>query len=149
MTGAKIPDELDRLLIDQLPDAIIFSDVEGVIRTWNAAAERIFGFSADEAIGESLDIIIPERFRDAHWKGFDRALADKKSKYVGQSMPTRSARQDGTNIVVELSFGVVVTNGEAVGAIATGRDITERFEKERADRKRLQELEAAQKAAQP
>ena len=134
---------LDASLIAQLPDAMIYSDATGTIRVWNAAAERIFGFTQSEAIGANLDIIIPERFRDAHWRGFERALGDKRSKYVGQSLPTRSQHKDGTGIVVELSFAIVVVDDEAVGALAIARDITERFEKERADRKRLQELETA------
>lgn len=129
-------------LVEQLPDAIIFSDVEGTIHVWNAAAERIFGFSRDEALGANLDIIIPERFREAHWRGFERALADKKTKYVGRSLPTRSHRKDGTQIVIEMSFAIVLADGNAIGALATARDITERFEKERADRKRLEALEA-------
>ena len=137
-------DKLTEALVDQLPDAIIFSDTDGIIRVWNAAAERIFGFSQSEAIGATLDIIIPERFREGHWRGFDRALADKQTKYIGHSLPTRSHRKDGTQIVVELSFAILLSADEAIGALATARDITERHEKERADRKRLQELEAAQ-----
>jgi len=143
MSELNLPDNLDHLLIEQLPDAIVFSDIEGTIRRWNTAAERIFGFTSAEAVGANLDIIIPERFRDAHWRGFERAMNDKATKYVGRPMPTRSARKDGTNIVVELSFEIVVAGNEAIGALATARDITERFEKERADRKRLQELETA------
>lgn len=132
-------------LLEQLPDAVIFSDPDGTIRAWNAAAERTFGFSREEALGANLDIIIPERFREAHWRGFERALADKQTKYVGQSLPTRSHKKDGTQIVIEMSFAIVLIGDNAIGALATARDITARFEKERADRKRLQELEAAQR----
>lgn len=138
-------DDIAGPLVDQLPDALIFSDVEGTIRVWNDAAERIFGFNREEALGANLDIIIPERFREAHWRAFDRALGEKKTKYVGQSMPTRSHRKDGTQIVIEMSFAIVISDNTAIGALATARDITERFEKERADRKRLKELEAAQR----
>lgn len=130
------------VLVEQSPDAVIFADPEGTIRTWNAAAERIFGFPAREALGKNLDIIIPERFRPAHWTGFERALGEAKTKYVGQSLPTRALRADGTQFYVELGFAIVVEGGVAVGALATARDITERFEKERADRARLKELEA-------
>lgn len=137
-------DDLPGLLIDQLPDAVIYADAQGTIRSWNAAAGRIFGFSADEAIGANLDIIIPERFREAHWRGFERAMADRQTQYVGQSLPTRSQRKDGTPIVVELGFAIVLSDDKAIGALATARDITQRFEKERADRKRLQDLEAGQ-----
>ena len=61
--------ELAALLVEQAPDAVIFADREGTIREWNPAAERIFGYSRDEAVGQSLDIIVPERFREAHWRG--------------------------------------------------------------------------------
>lgn len=138
----QLPNELPQLVIDQLPDALIVSDVEGTIREWNTAAERIFGFPREEAIGANLDIIIPERFREAHWRGFEQALANKKTKHHGESLATRSHKKDGTQIVVELSFGIVIADGDAIGATATGRDITERFEKDRADRRRLRELEA-------
>src|SRR4051794_38485206 len=94
-------------LVEQSPDAMIFADREGVIRVWNAAAERIFGHSPAAAIGQSLDIIVPDRFRDAHWTGFRRALLDGATKYAGQSLPTRSMRADGESFYVELSFAII------------------------------------------
>lgn len=130
-------------LVNQSPDAIVFSDIQGVIRVWNPAATRVFGFTEDEAVGQNLDIIIPERFREAHWKGFERAISNRKTKYSGQALATRSVHSDGTPIYVELSFSVVVDNkGEVLGALAHARDITERFEKDRENRKRMQALEA-------
>ncbi|MGE0229417.1 MAG: PAS domain S-box protein [Dehalococcoidia bacterium] len=137
-----------RDLVEQSPDAIIFADREGIIRTWNRAAERIFGHSAAAAIGQTLDLIVPERFREQHWTGYDRALAARATKYVGQSLPTRALRADATQITVELSFAIVLgADGEAIGALATARDITERFEQDRELRRRLRDLEAAQPAA--
>lgn len=135
---------LAQLLVEQSPDAIVFADTAGAIRVWNAAAERVFGFAGRDALGKNLDIIVPERFREAHWRGFERALAEGVTKYVGRSLPTRSMRSDGTQIYVELSFAIILdANGVALGALAHARDITERFEKERTERKRLQELEQA------
>lgn len=129
-------------LVEQAPDGVIFADNAGTIVRWNAAAERIFGYPADEALGTSLDIIVPERFREAHWKGFERALADGETKYAGQVLPTRALRKDGTEIYVELSFAIVKgEGGEVLGALAHARDITERFERDRALRRRLRELE--------
>jgi PAS domain S-box-containing protein len=129
-------------LVEQAPDAVIFADKEGTIRTWNAAAERIFGFSSGEALGQNLDIIIPERFREAHWKGFERAMDDRATKYIGQALATRSQRADGETIYVELSFAIVLdAGGTAVGALAHAREITERFNQERQQRKKLAELE--------
>ena len=135
--------DISGLLVDQAPDAIIFSDLSGTIRVWNAAAERIFGFVADRAIGASLDIIIPESFQEAHWRGFDRAIAESLTKYVGQALPTRALRADGTEFYVELSFAIILDDeGKALGSVAHARDIDERYSKERSNRKRLKELEA-------
>jgi PAS domain S-box-containing protein len=135
--------ELSKLLIEQAPDAVIFADRDGVIREWNASAERIFGHSREEAIGQSLDIIVPERFREAHWNGYRRALEAGETKYVGQAMPTRSARKDGETIYVELTFAIVKDDGgNVLGALANARDISERWAREREQAARLKELEA-------
>jgi PAS domain S-box-containing protein len=135
-------------LLVQGPDATIFADRDGVVRVWNAAAERIFGYPADAAIGQNLDIIIPEKLREAHWAGYDRALAAGDTKYRGQSLPTRAVKQDGSEIYVELSFAIVHgSDGGVAGAMAQARDITERFERDRAMRRRLRELEQASDTA--
>lgn len=127
---------LQELLIEQSPDAVIFADSAGIIRVWNAAAERIFGFTKSAALGANLNIIIPERFREAHWRGFKRALAERTTKYAGQSLPTKAVRSDGTQIYVELTFAIVIdAKGDVLGALAHARDITKRFEKERAGSK--------------
>lgn len=130
---------LQELLIEQSPDAVIFADSAGIIRIWNTAAERIFGFTKNDALGANLNIIIPERLRDAHWRGFERALAERTTKYAGQALPTKAVRSDGSQIYVELTFAIVIdAKGDVLGALAHARDITKRFEKERADRKNLQ-----------
>ena len=141
--GLRGETDIPGLLVDQAPDAIIFADLSGTIRIWNGAAERMFGFVADAAIGASLDIIIPKSFREAHWRGFDRAIAESLTKYVGQALPTRALRADGTEFYVELSFAIILdAEGKAVGSVAHARDIDERFTKERISRKRMKELEA-------
>lgn len=138
-----IDPELAAQLIEQAPDAVIFAGNDGMVRSWNDGATAIFGHTADEAIGQNLDLIVPERFRDAHWKGYDRALAAGDTKYRGQALPTRSMRKDGTAIYVELSFAIVKdASGEVIGALAHARDITERFQREREQRERIKELEA-------
>ncbi len=137
-----------RALLEQAPDAIIYADASGVIRSWNAAATRIFGFPAEEAIGQPLDIIIPEGFRERHWTAWERAAADSVTKYVGQSLPTRALHQSGEEFMVELSFAVVLSaDGEAQGALATARDIRERWEEQRSARRRLRKLEGQLAAA--
>ena len=129
-------------LVAQGPDAVIYASRDGVIRAWNAAAERIFGHAESDAIGQRLDLIVPDRFREAHWTGWERALGDGVTQYVGQSLPTRATHANGDTITVELSFAIVLDDaGEAIGALATARDITERFEEERANRRRMKELE--------
>jgi PAS domain S-box-containing protein len=144
VANRRVPPDLGSALVEQSPDGVIFADREGAIRVWNAAAVRMFGFTEEEALGQRLDIIVPERFREAHWRGFERALAEGKTKSAGGALPTRSHRADGTPIVVELGFSVVLDpHGNALGALATAREITARYESERADRKRLKELEAA------
>ncbi|MDE3094908.1 MAG: PAS domain S-box protein [Chloroflexota bacterium] len=136
------------MLVDQAPDGMIFADRDGVIRVWNPAAERIFGYAAEAAIGRNLDIIIPENLREAHWTGYERALAAGDTKYRGQSLPTKALKADGSQIYVELSFAIVHGgSGEVVGAMAQARDITERFERDRAMRRRLRELEKASDTA--
>jgi PAS domain S-box-containing protein len=133
--------EFGATLVEQAPDAVIFAGLDGVIRVWNASATRVFGFEASEAIGQSLDLIVPERFREAHWAGYDRALAAGETKYAGQALPTRSARKDGTQIYVELTFAIIHdASGEVVGALAHARDITERFGREREQREELRRL---------
>jgi PAS domain S-box-containing protein len=134
--------ELEPSLINQAPDAMIFADLEGAIREWNPAAERIFGYTSEEALGKSLDLIVPEKFRKAHWAGYERALAAGETKYRGQVLPTRSVRKDGTTIYVELSFAIIKdAHDTVIGALSHARDITERWAEERERRQRLQELE--------
>lgn len=134
--------KMARLLLDQAPDAVIFAGPDGLIQEWNAAAEALFGHAASDAIGKSLDLIVPERFREAHWRGFERALGEGDTKYRGQALPTRSMRKDGSDVYVELTFAIVHdTDGKVIGALAHARDITERWTHDREQRQRLRELE--------
>jgi len=115
-------------LVQQLPVSVIVADREGKITAWNPASEALFGFSAAEAIGQTLDLIVPERLRKAHWEGFDRSLATGSTKYAGQVMVTRATHKDGRKLYVEFSFGMLKDASGAVTAVmAVGRDGTERF----------------------
>lgn len=130
------------LLFEEAPDAIIFADREGIIRAWNGASERTFGHPAVDAVGRSLDLIVPEQFREAHWRGYAGALAAGDTKYRGQALPTRSVRRDGETIYVELTFAIVHdAEGAVIGALAHARDITERWGREREQRRQLRELQ--------
>jgi PAS domain S-box-containing protein len=113
---------LHRAIVAQSPDAIIFADVTGTIRVWNKAAEQLFGHTAAEAVGQTLDIIIPERFREAHWRGFHHAVANGATRSGGRALTTRSAHKDGGKLYVDVSFGLVKDpSGAVIGALAVGR----------------------------
>ena len=122
-------------LVEQLPVSVILADREGLIRAWNRASEALFGFTAQEVVGRSLDVIIPEHLRQAHWDGYDRSLASGETKYSGRVMTTRAVHKDGRKLYVDFSFAMLKdASGAVVGAMATGRDITERYVAERAKR---------------
>jgi PAS domain S-box-containing protein len=148
-TSTNVPaeSELCRALIQHMADAVIFADRAGLIQLWNAGAEAVFGYAGHEVIGKSLDLIIPERLRRAHWEGYQRALAAGHTRHGRRALPTRSLRKDGSTLYVELSFSVVLDAAGAVtGAVAVGRDITARFLAEKEQRRRVDELEAQLKA---
>ena len=127
-------------IFEQAPVALILADREGRILAWNHGAASLFGFDAREAIGQSLDMIIPEHLRDAHWKGFDRSLASGETRYAGRVMTTRAVHKDGRKLYVDFSFSMLKdAQGQVTGALAAGRDGTERFLAERARRARSPE----------
>ena len=124
-------------MFDQVPVSLIVSDREGRIIAWNRASEALFGFAVADVVGKSLDVIIPEHLRDAHWKGYDRSLASGETKYAGQVMTTRAMHKDGRKLYVDFSFAMLkAERGQVVGAMAAGRDATQRFLAERARRMR-------------
>ena len=124
-------------IVEQSPDALIFADRAGTIKLWNARAEAIFGYTAGKAIGRSLDLIIPESLRAAHWRGYRQAITLGHAKSGGQALATRAMHKLGSKIYVELAFGMICDPQQGVlGAVATGRDITQRYLAERAHRAR-------------
>ncbi len=123
-------DFLAPAIIAQAADAIIFADSDGNIRRWNEATASLFGVPADEAIGQSLDIIIPEKLRPAHWAGFRKAMASGVTRLSGRPTITRALHPSGARLYVELSFAVVRdSQGAVVGSVAIARDATERYQK--------------------
>ena len=127
--------ELARAIIEHSADAVIFADAEGVTRVWNAAATALFGFAADEVVGQSLDVIIPERLRQAHWSGFQRAIETGLTRLDGRATITRAIHKSGKRLYVEMSFAVVRgPAGDVVGSVAIARDATARYEAQRAGR---------------
>ena len=122
-------------IVEQAADAIIFANREGMIDRWNAAAATLFGFPAAEAIGQSLDMIIPPALREAHWRGWDAAMARGQLRLNGKPTLTRGQHRDGRKLYVEMSFALVRgSDGTPCGSVAIARDVTERVERERAAR---------------
>jgi PAS domain S-box-containing protein len=133
-----IPD-FANVFLSEMPDGVLLADDEGVIRMWNAGCERIFGFSAEEAIGQSLDIIIPENLRARHWEGYEQTMRTGKTRYgAGDLLGVPALRKDGTRISVEFSIlPFRNAEGRIVGIGAVMRDVTKKFEEMKALRKAL------------
>ncbi|CAO3459992.1 PAS domain-containing protein [Azospirillum argentinense] len=132
--------DLQRLglaLLNSPAEAIAYSDREGIIRFWNAGAERVFGFTADEALGQSLDIIIPDRQRQRHWDGYDQVMKTGESRYgSGDLLSVPATRKDGTRISVEFTIVPLKdADGAMLGMAAVMRDVTARFDELKALRR--------------
>jgi PAS domain S-box-containing protein len=135
--------ETYRLIVEQSSDAVIFADPEGTIRIWNPGAEAIFGFLAGDAVGENLNLIIPEDMRAAHWAAFTVAIEAGRTKHSRGALTTRSLTKDRKKIYVSLSFSIVRDrSGLVLGALATGRDVTSIYLSEKDLKKRFAELES-------
>lgn len=120
-------------------DAIVACDRDGMIRFWNPGACRIFGFSAEEAVGQSLDIIIPERLRARHWDGYRKVMAGGQSRYGdGELLSVPSQRKDGAKLSIEFTIVALKdASGRMSGIAAVMRDVTARFEEMKALRRQL------------
>jgi PAS domain S-box-containing protein len=126
-------EDLHRRMLDALPDAAVVADRDGAIRYWNAGAERIFGWPASEALGRSLDLIIPERQRARHWDGWRKVVASGETSYGTRLLAVPALRADGRRISVEFSIALLRdARGEIEAVAALLRDVTERWERERA-----------------
>src|SRR5215471_7584416 len=125
---------LAEAILDQVADAVICADRSGAIIRWNGACAALFGFSAEEALGQSLELIIPEHLRAAHWSGFDAAMTKGALKLQGRPTLTRALHKSGRRLYVEMTFAIVKgdADSEVLGAVAVARDATERVERERA-----------------
>jgi PAS domain S-box-containing protein len=128
-------------LTREAPDAIIYADAEGVIRFWNRGAERIFGFAEAEALGHSLDIIIPENLRARHWAGYAATMQTGTTRYgAGAILAVPALRKDGKRISIEFTIlPFRDETGRMNGIAAMLRDVTQRFEELRALRRQLAE----------
>ena len=126
-------------LLQSAGDAIIATDTKGTILLWNAGATRIFGHTAEEAIGQSLDLIIPENQRARHWAGYTEVMRTGKSRYAeGAMLAVPALRKDGKRISLEFTIVPLKdVSGTMQGMVAVLRDVTARFEELRDLRKRL------------
>jgi PAS domain S-box-containing protein len=137
-------DRVYRQIVEGSPDAVILGDAGGIIRLWNAGAEAVFGYTSAEAIGQSMDIIIPERLRGRHWDGYRRVMATGSSRYgAGDLLAVPAIRKDGGGISVEFTIQTLRDEaGRITGLVAILRDVTKRFQREKELGRRLKELEA-------
>lgn len=135
---------LEEAILSTISDAIIAADRNGKIFFWNPGAKRIFGHSTDDAVGQSLDIIIPERLRQRHWIGYDRVMETGESRYGhGDILAVPAIVKDGRQISVEFTI-IPIRNkvGELIGLVAIMRDVTKRYQEIRALKQKLSKVAA-------
>ncbi|MCK9508058.1 MAG: PAS domain S-box protein [Pigmentiphaga sp.] len=112
---------LFQAIVEQSPAALIVADRQGLIRCWNPRASELFGYTADEAQGQSLDIIIPEHLRAPHWAGYEQAMQSGGTRHGGQLTVTRATNKAGGKVYVEVSFSLLkAEDGSIAGALAMG-----------------------------
>jgi PAS domain S-box-containing protein len=139
-------------LVEAVGDAIVASDAGGAIILWNPAAERMFGFAENQALGQSLDIIIPQRQQQRHWDGYNQTMASGKTRYGNDVLRVPAVHKDGHTLSIAFTVALLHSaDGQVSAIVAVIRDESTRFAEERALKKRLTELEmqlaAAGKAA--
>ena len=130
-------------LVEAIGDAVIVADRNGAIALWNPAAERIFGFTETEALGRSLDLIIPERQREKHWNGYNQTMQTGQTRYATDILRVPALHKDGQRLSIAFTVALLYSaENEVTGIAAVVRDETTRFKEERDLRKRLEALEA-------
>jgi len=136
---------LCRSIVQQTQFAVVFADREGKIQLWNSGAEAMFGYKADEAVGKSLDLIVPEKHRPRHWEGYSKVMASGTTKYGREMLAVPALRKDGTRISVEFTIVLLRSpSGEILGAAAIMQDVTARWQQQKQLKERLAALESKQ-----
>lgn len=140
-------DDFFRALARESADAIVYADAEGLIRFWNRGANAIFGFDQAEALGRSLDLIIPERLRARHWAGYAETMRSGKTRYGGgELLAVPALRKDGSQISIEFTIlPFRDASGRMAGVAAIMRDVSERFAELKTLRKELAAARASAK----
>lgn len=129
-------------LVEALGDAIVVADPSGAITVWNPAAERLFGFTQAEALGNSLDLIIPERLRERHWAGYEKTMTSGETRYAHDVLRVPAVHKDGRALSIAFTVGLLNgPQGTVTGIVAVIRDETQSFTEKRALLKRLAECE--------
>jgi PAS domain S-box-containing protein len=145
-SAVQTPSPIDfEQLVAVIGDAVVISDASGAITLWNPAAERMFGFTQEEALGNSLDLIIPERLRGRHWSGYEKTMATGETRYGHDVLRVPAVHKDGRSLSIAFTVALLHSAGperSVTGIVAVIRDETSRFTEERNLRKRLAELEA-------
>jgi PAS domain S-box-containing protein len=133
------PDHFARTLVAGMPDAIVYADAAGFIQVWNAGAVRMFGFTEPEALGQSLDIIIPGSLHDRHWQGYHETMRTGLTRYGdGQILAVPAVHKDGHRLSVEFTIVPFAgEDGKMIGIAAIMRDVSARFDEMRALRRQL------------
>jgi PAS domain S-box-containing protein len=122
---------------------VIAANADGEIILWNPAAERIFGYTGSEALGKSLDLIIPERLRERHWAGYRQVMRTGETRYGTEVLRVPAAHKDGRTLSIAFTVALLSDSQRQIEAIvAIIRDETERWNEERALRRRIAELES-------
>ena len=130
-------------LVAAVGDAVIVSDTSHNITLWNKAAERMFGYTEAEALGQTLDLIIPERMRKRHWEGYQKTMETGVTKYGTEVLYVPAIDKSGRSFSIAFTVALLYTHDGKVSAIAAViRDDTQRFERDRTQRKRIAELES-------
>lgn len=142
MTSLTDRERIYKQIVDFAQDAILFADREGNIRVWNSGAETIFGYTSEEAIGKSLDIIIPDKLRERHWEGYYKVMETGETRYGSELLKVPAAHKDGKRISVEFTIILVRDHqNEVIGSAAIIRDVTENWQHEKELKGRLKLLE--------
>ena len=134
---------LCRRIVAESQDAIIFADQAGIIRLWNPGAAAMFGYPPQDALGQPLDLIIPENLRARHGEGYRRVMASGETKYGKELLAVPGLKKDGSRLSLEFTIALIRDEaGDILGTAAIIRDVTARFQRDRELQKRLAALEA-------
>jgi PAS domain S-box-containing protein len=159
--GAAFDADLAAAVVRETPEAIVVADPAGTIVLWNGGATRIFGYSEAEAIGATLDLIIPEKLRARHWEGYEKTMATGQTTYGDSLLKVPATHKDGRRMSIGFSVALLRSpgsspgpgsgsgSGEVTGIAAIIRDVTQSWQEERQLRSRIAELEAGQSTAGP